>query len=38
MSDKGLDKGVVEFKGRTDEESIDVAVGEIVEHLKARIS
>jgi len=38
MSDKGLDKGVVEFKGRTDEESTDVAVSEIVELLKAKVS
>ena len=37
MSDKGLAKGVVEFKGRTDDESTDVAVGEIVEFVTAKI-
>ena len=37
MSDKGLAKGVVEFKGRTDDESTDVAVGDIVEFLLAKL-
>ena len=37
MSDKGLAKGVVEFKGRTDDESTDVAVGEIIEFLLAKL-
>ena len=37
MSDKGLAKGVVEFKGRTDDESTDVAVGVIIEFLLAKL-
>ena len=37
MSDKGLAKGVVEFKGRTDDESTDVAVGEIVDFLSSKL-
>ena len=37
MSDKGIAKGTVEFKGRTDDESTDVAVGEIVEFISAKI-
>jgi len=37
MSDKGIAKGTVEFKGRTDDESTDVAVGEIVEFLLAKL-
>ena len=37
ISDKGLAKGTVEYKGRTDDDSTDVAVGEIVDFLTARI-
>ena len=37
MSDKGIAKGTVEFKGRTDDESTDVAVGEIVEFILAKL-
>ena len=38
MSDKGLDKGIVEFKGRTDSDSTDVPVGEIVQFVKDKLS
>ncbi len=38
LSDKGLDKGIVEFKGRTDSESTDVARDEIVSLINAKIS
>ena len=31
ISDKGLDKGMVEYKGRTDEQSTDVSRSEIVQ-------
>ena len=34
LSDKGLDKGMVEYKGRRDESSQDIALDSIVEHLK----
>ncbi len=37
MSEKGLAKGMVEFKGRTDDESTDVAVSEIVEFVTNKI-
>ena len=37
ISDKGLAKGTVEYKGRTDDDSTDVAVGEIVDFLTTRI-
>ena len=33
MSDKGLEKGVVEFKGRTDDNSTDVSVADIKQFL-----
>jgi prolyl-tRNA synthetase len=38
MSDKGLGKGVVEYKGRTDESSTDVAVDDVVNFIKARLA
>jgi len=37
ISDKGLAKGTVEYKGRTDDDSTDVAVGEIVDFLTAKL-
>ena len=37
ISDKGLAKGTVEYKGRTDDDSTDVAVGEIVDFLSAKL-
>jgi len=37
ISDKGLAKGTVEYKGRTDDDSTDVAVGEIVDFLAAKL-
>ena len=37
ISDKGLAKGVVEFKGRTDNESTDVAIGDIEEFLISKV-
>ena len=36
ISDKGLDKGIVEFKGRTDDQATDVAREEIVDFLKTK--
>ena len=36
ISDKGLDKGIVEFKGRTDDQATDVAREEIVDFLKIK--
>lgn len=38
ISDKGLDKGTVEFKGRTDDNSVDVARGEIVKFLTEKLA
>ena len=37
ISDKGLDKGMVEFKGRTDAKSVDVSRGEIIEYLTQKL-
>ncbi|MEM7207408.1 MAG: proline--tRNA ligase [Pseudomonadota bacterium] len=34
VSDKGLDKGTVEYKGRCDESSQDIALDAIIQHLK----
>ena len=38
MSDKGLEKGVVEFKGRTDDNSTDVAVSDIKQFLLEKLN
>ena len=38
ISEKGLDKGIVEFKGRTDEQATDVARTEIVDFVKTKAS
>ena len=38
MSDKGLEKGVVEFKGRTDDNSTDVPLSDITEFLLDKIN
>jgi len=37
LSDKGLAKGMVEFKGRTDQDASDVARADIVETIRARL-
>ena len=37
ISDKGLAKGVIEFKGRTDESSEDVARDDVVDFIKRRL-
>ena len=37
ISDKGLDKGMVEYKGRTDEQSTDVSRSEIVQFVAKQI-
>ena len=37
MSDKGLEKGIVEYKGRTDEAPADVAVDEIIDFLQNKL-
>lgn len=37
MSDKGLEKGVVEFKGRTDDNSTDVSVADIKQFLLEKL-
>lgn len=34
VSDKGLDKGSVEYKGRCDAASQDIALDKIIQHLK----
>jgi len=33
VSDKGLDKGMVEYKGRRDEASLDIPLDEIINYL-----
>jgi prolyl-tRNA synthetase len=38
MGDKGLDAGTVEYKGRTDEQSEDIAMSDILKFLKAKLS
>ena len=38
ISDKGLEKGIVEFKGRTDDNSADVAVDDIKQFLLDKLS
>ena len=38
MSDKGLEKGVVEFKGRTDDNSTDVPISDITQFLLVKIN
>ena len=38
LGEKGLDKDAIEYKGRTDAESEDIALGDIVEFLKAKRS
>jgi len=36
LGEKGLDKDAIEYKGRTDAESQDIALGDIVEFLKSK--
>ena len=36
LGEKGLDKDAIEYKGRSDAESQDIAMGDIVEFLKAK--
>ena len=36
LGEKGLDKDTIEYKGRTDAESEDIALGDIVEFLKTK--
>jgi len=36
LGEKGLDKDAIEYKGRTDEKSQDIALGDIVEFLKSK--
>ena len=38
LGEKGLDKDAIEYKGRSDAESEDIALGDIVEFLKAKRS
>ncbi|VUD51321.1 Proline--tRNA ligase [Thalassocella blandensis] len=38
VGDRGLEKGAVEFKGRRDSDSQDVAIDEIVSFLKAKLA
>jgi prolyl-tRNA synthetase len=38
FSERGLDKGSIEYKGRRDKESQDIALAEVVPFLKARLS
>ena len=37
ISDKGLGNGMIEYKGRTDESSQDVARGDIIEFVKQKL-
>jgi len=36
LGEKGLDKDAIEYKGRTDAESQDIALGDIIEFLKSK--
>lgn len=38
LGDRGLEKGMVEYKGRRDTESTDVALGDIVQFIKDKIN
>jgi prolyl-tRNA synthetase len=38
LGDRGLDSGTVEYQGRMDKESQDVAFGDIVEFIKNKLS
>jgi prolyl-tRNA synthetase len=38
IGDRGLDKGMLEYKGRRDEDKQDVAVDDVVELLKSKLS
>jgi prolyl-tRNA synthetase len=38
LGDRGLDSGTVEYQGRMDTESQDVALGDIVEFIKKKLS
>ncbi len=38
ISDKGLDKGMVEFKGRTDSESVDIARTDVVALVASKVA
>lgn len=37
FSEKGLDAGTVEYKGRKDTESVDIALDQIVNHVKGKL-
>lgn len=38
MSDRGLDAGTVEYKGRTDEQAEDIAMSDILKFIKAKLN
>lgn len=38
MSDRGLDAGTIEYKGRTDENAEDIAMSDILKFLKAKLN
>jgi prolyl-tRNA synthetase len=38
ISDRGLEKGTLEYKGRKDSDNMDVAVNDIVEYLKQKLN
>jgi len=38
MGDKGLDAGTIEYKGRTDEESEDIAMADILKFIQAKLA
>jgi len=37
LGDRGLDKGMVEYRGRKDTDNSDIPLNDIIQHLKARV-